>query len=186
MNRHERHSWVGIILVALGGLLIIDNFGIFNFDFRHIVFSWHTIMLVIGIIILSNSKNSTVGIIFVLIGIWGYATHVFPWFGRIVFGDLWPLILIIVGLSLLLRRKSSPRKDYNYNYKYEYNYQNNSTTGTESTTNTGSTTNIGSESHSSENQSTDDILDEVAIFTTTRRYIRRQPFGFCQSKVSQW
>jgi len=154
MSTQNKHSWIGIILVAVGGLLIIDNFGIVDFNVRHLIFSWRTIALVIGIIILSNSKSSMVGIIFVLIGLWGWATHILPWFDNITFGDIWPLILIVIGLSLLLKKKPAiENKTYNQNnFCYD------------------------SFGASTESQSSDELLDEVAIFTSTRKNIISQNF----------
>jgi predicted membrane protein len=154
MNTQNKHSWIGIILVALGGLLIVDNFGIFYFDIRHLIFSWHTIMLIIGIIILSNSKSSIAGIIFVIIGLWGYATHLFPWFTDFAFGDLWPILLIIVGLSLLLKKKNGDHRRHDVNESFPSDFIKSSTTS----------------------ESSNDTIDEVAIFTAIRRNILSQNF----------
>jgi predicted membrane protein len=154
MNRRDRHSWIGIILVVIGGLLIIDNFGFFDFGLRYLIFSWHTIALVIGIIILSNSRGSIAGIIFVVIGLWGYANHIFPWFERIGFGDIWPILLIIVGLALLLRKRPSYSEKQKNQEFFQSDFIKSST----------------------EYQSSSDMIDEVSIFTSAKRYINSQNF----------
>lgn len=154
MNRRDKHSWIGIILVAIGGLLIVDNFSFFNFDLRHMIFSWHTIALIIGIVVLSNNKGSIAGIVFVVIGLWGYANHIFPWFGGFIFSDLWPLLLIIIGLALLLRKKPNPSDRRNLHEDFPSDFIKTAT----------------------EFQSSSDMIDEVSIFTSARRYITSQNF----------
>ncbi len=110
MKNSDSKNWLGIILIAFGALLVIDNFNFFYFDLKELIFSWHTILLVVGIIILSNSKNSTLGIIFVLVGLFGTLRHLFPFLYDIAFRDLWPILLILVGLFILLKRKQPAPK----------------------------------------------------------------------------
>jgi len=154
MSAQNKHSWIGIILVAIGGLLIINNFGVFDFNIKHVIFSWHTIALIVGIIILSNSKSSIAGLIFILVGAWGYLGHLFPWFDDLVFSDLWPIILIIVGLSLLFRKKNVKHNACKMKEDFPSDFIKSST----------------------ESEISTDAIDEVAIFTSSRRYIHTQNF----------
>lgn len=108
MRRNDSGIWVGLILIAIGALLVFNNYNIFYFDLSDFIFSWHTLALIIGIIILSKSKNSSVGIIFLIIGLLGSANHIFPFVWDFAFGDLWPIFLILIGLFVILRRKEMP------------------------------------------------------------------------------
>ncbi|MBI1938451.1 MAG: hypothetical protein HYS25_10030 [Ignavibacteriales bacterium] len=108
MRRNNSSIWVGLILIAIGALLVFHNYNFFYFDVSDFIFSWHTLLLIIGIIILSKSKNSAVGIIFLIIGLLGSANHFFPFVWDFAFGDLWPIFLILIGLFVLLRRKEMP------------------------------------------------------------------------------
>lgn len=103
--RNDNKNWIGIILVAIGLLLIADNFFFFDFDIRHLLFSWHTLFLIIGIIILNNSKNSAVGIIFVVIGLFGIVGRIAPFDFHFSFRDYWPILLIIIGFFILFRKR---------------------------------------------------------------------------------
>jgi predicted membrane protein len=105
--RKDGKTWVGIILIAIGALLIADNFLFLDFNLRHLIFSWHTIILIIGLVILNNSKNSVVGIIFVIIGLFGIFNHIAPFNIYFSFRDYWPVLLIIIGFFILFRRKDS-------------------------------------------------------------------------------
>ncbi|MEW6701106.1 MAG: DUF5668 domain-containing protein [Bacteroidota bacterium] len=111
MQSTRRGNWLGIILIVLGGLFLLDNFGFpwfESFDIRHLIFSWHSIFLIIGIILLANHRNSIVGYIFLGIGLFGTLRHFVPFFFDLGFGDLWPAIFLIIGLWLILRRNEKP------------------------------------------------------------------------------
>lgn len=106
MQNTNGRIWLGIILVALGGLFLLDNFGFpwfYGFDISHIIFSWHTIFLIIGIVLIVNHKDNFLGYIFAGIGAFGMLRHL-PFFSEYDFGDLWPIILLFAGLWLILRR----------------------------------------------------------------------------------
>ncbi len=154
MDTQNKHSWIGIILVALGGLMIVDNFGIFHFNIGELIFSWHTIFIIIGAVILANSKTSITGIIFLLIGLWGMASDIFPWFDHLTFGDLWPIFLIIIGFSMLVKKNHPKHNRTKHHEDFPSDFI---------------------KSHT-EYESSSDIIDEVAIFTSSKRYISSQNF----------
>jgi len=107
MKNRDTKFWLGFILVVVGSLLIIDNFGFFYFDFGHIIFSWHTIFIIIGAVMLSRCRNSVWGIGFLVLGLWGWGSHLFPQFFHFVWRDFWPVLLIIIGFAILFRKKNS-------------------------------------------------------------------------------
>jgi predicted membrane protein len=155
MNRQDRHSWIGIILVAIGGLMIIGNFGIFDFDVSHLIFSWRTIALIIGIIILSNSKNSIAGLVFLVIGLWGYLTYLFPWTFHVAFGDIWPILFIVVGLALLLRKKhpNVHRQKFERHFSQSFN-----------------------PAADHDGQIDEDMIDEISIFNSVKKIVDTRNF----------
>ncbi len=171
MQTQNRHSLIGIILVALGALLVINNFGIFDFNLSHMIFSWHTIFVVIGIIILSNSKSSIAGIIFLVIGLWGYLDHIFPWLTDFAFSDLWPLLLIIIGLSLLFRKKDNKKNEWKQWHRDNYKDYNKSATDQNPYEYY-----KGNFENNVEQKTSEDSIEEVAIFTSTRRSVLSQNF----------
>ncbi len=107
MERQNSRLWIGLIFIIIGALLLIDNLGFFYFGFRHLIFSWHTIFIIIGIILLSKSRNSTTGMIFLVIGLYGLFNHIFRPFFNFTFRDLFPLIIIIIGLYFILKRNET-------------------------------------------------------------------------------
>lgn len=104
-NRNNARLIFGSILVVLGGLFLIENFGFFNFEIPWIIrdnlFSWKTILMTIGAVIVFSSKNRLPGYIMLSIGLLGFLP------------ELWPMLLIALGLFIIFRRSEifSSNKD---------------------------------------------------------------------------
>ncbi|MCL4549780.1 MAG: cell wall-active antibiotics response protein [Bacteroidetes bacterium] len=152
MQTSNNRIWLGVILIVLGALFVLDNFGFFYFDFHPLIFSWHTIFLIIGIVLVVNHKNSFIGYVFLGIGLIGILHH-FPYFFFLDFGNLWPLIFLALGLWLLLNRRDS----HHHEFQHMQNMQN-------------------AQNQSQANFSSYDLIDEVAVFNTVRRTIDSQNF----------
>lgn len=92
----------GIILIVLGGLFLLDNYGItsFSFSLPDFLFHWEYILIGLGLFIILSYNNKTAGIILITIGFF----NLFP--------DFWPLILVGLGIYIILRRKS-PKDSFN-------------------------------------------------------------------------
>jgi predicted membrane protein len=106
MQNTNGRIWLGIILVFLGGLFLLDNFGFpwfYEFDITHMIFSWHSIFLIVGIVLIVNHRDNFLGYIFVGIGAFGMLRHL-PFFSEYDFSDLWPIIFLFAGLWLILRK----------------------------------------------------------------------------------
>jgi len=94
MSRKVNFSMIiGLLLVVLGGLFLLDNFDVIYFDVPYWVFRWQTILIIIGLLLLANSENKTAGFVLIAIGVFGWCP------------ELWPLVLIGLGLYILYRRR---------------------------------------------------------------------------------
>jgi predicted membrane protein len=90
-NRKSASWMFGIVLLVIGALLFLERS---NFLFPHIyfpwwVFSWHTVLIVIGIILITTTTNRTAGLVLIVIG------------GLTLLPHWWPLLLVLLGLYLL-------------------------------------------------------------------------------------
>ena len=108
-NNSNGRIWLGAILIILGALLFLKNF---HFDLFNInIFSWPFLMLIVGIIILANQKDSLFGIILIVVGGAGIASkYLHISFGSI-FRDYWPFLLIVFGIYLVLKRTGNSETD---------------------------------------------------------------------------
>lgn len=110
-QKNRSASWVfGIILLVIGSLLFIERTDLF---FYHInlpwwIFSWHTILIAIGIILLVSTSNRTGGTILICIGAFTLLPH---W---------WPLLIILLGIYLITRKGGS-----NFNFSSTTTEENN-------------------------------------------------------------
>ena len=144
MQNSNNRIWLGVVLIVLGALFILDNFGFLYFDFHPLIFSWHTIFLIIGIVLITNHKNSFIGYVLLGIGLLGILHH-FPYFFFLDFGNLWPLIFLAIGLWLLLNRRET-------HYHTQANFQ----SGT---------------ADAQASFSSYDYIDEVSVFNSIKRTI---------------
>lgn len=151
MERSNARLWLGIILIVIGFLLVTDNLGLSYFNFRHLIFSWHTIFIIIGIILLAKSKDSTAGIIFLVIGLFGTISHLLNPFFVFTFRDFWPLIIIIIGLFFILKKNGKKNVD--------------------------SCEQLINEENSTDNVSTNDFIDETYILTNCHKKVESKNFS---------
>jgi len=47
----------GLLLIVLGGLFLLDNYGIIYFSLPEFLFHWEYILIAIGIFVLATSKK---------------------------------------------------------------------------------------------------------------------------------
>lgn len=108
MTKHKRgqNSWVGFVLVLVGALFLLDTFNIMDFDFGGIMANWWPAILVIIGLIKLQGQDRGAGLIFILIGVlFLLTTHDVIGWGSI--WRLWPLVLIIIGLSMVFKGRRS-------------------------------------------------------------------------------
>lgn len=104
---------IGMLLLVAGTLLLLSNLGIVNNEIRYIVFSWPVILIIIGSIVLLNSRDFT-GIILICIG----SVFLLADYYEFNVWKLWPVLLILVGFKFLLRsrgKNKSSSRNYNDN-----------------------------------------------------------------------
>jgi len=99
---------VGLVIVVLGILFLLDNFG--YADAGDVLAYWPVVFIIVGLTQVMGSRRKVLsGTIFMIVGAWlllnilGYVEQS-PW-------DMWPVFLIIAGVTLVskaLRRPAVP------------------------------------------------------------------------------
>ncbi|HTX88620.1 MAG TPA: DUF5668 domain-containing protein [Bacteroidales bacterium] len=100
---NRRKYLLGIIVIVAGFLLLGSNIGLLPFEWKHIIFSWQMLLIVIGIISLSTSDNIFPGVILLLVG----GLFLIPRIANLPFNTVhlfWPALLIAIGVLILVRR----------------------------------------------------------------------------------
>jgi predicted membrane protein len=111
----------GIILLVVGLMLLVHQLDLFFFPFW--LFSWPTLLIVIGVYsgAKHNFRNSG-WLIMVLVGIVWLLNSAIP--GENVGRITWPLMIIIFGLWMILRRGSRDKNKEHWD-KWAYSNQRN-------------------------------------------------------------
>lgn len=104
----DKRFWFGILLVIIGGFLLLDNLYILPFYIPYYFFSWQMILIVIGLFLLLVKEKREGGTVLIVIGSVFLAPEIFDVSFRRIF-EFWPVVLILVGISILLRRQGGGR-----------------------------------------------------------------------------
>ena len=97
---NHKRSLVGLLLIIVGTIFLLDNLG-FDIELPYYLFSWPAVFVAIGIINLL-SGNGRAALIFFVIATFFYLHY----FDILRLRDVWPIIIIIIGLSFILKRRS--------------------------------------------------------------------------------
>lgn len=85
---------IGIIVILVGGLFLASNFYLFPIHYLSIIFTWQSILIVIGVITYLNSGNKSLGVLIASIGILGFIPN------------FWALLLIGLGVYIIYKNQS--------------------------------------------------------------------------------
>ncbi|MEM6642507.1 MAG: DUF5668 domain-containing protein [Bacteroidota bacterium] len=96
----RKRAILGIVLVIIGALFLLDNLGL-EIEIPWYVFKWPIVFIILGVVNLI-SGNPRPALIFFALGTLFYLDV----FDVLDLSDYWPVILIIIGLSFILRRGS--------------------------------------------------------------------------------
>ena len=109
----KRKSLVfGLIVLSLGFVWLLHNFGMIGEQAWDIIFSWQMLLIAIGVVNVSNDSSRGIGWILIAIGGFFMISEVYdlPTSFRHVF---WPALLIIIGLVLIFgSSKLFRRRDF--------------------------------------------------------------------------
>lgn len=103
----NQRAWLGIVLVAIGGFFLLRNFDLIPDFLPYWIFSWKTIFVLVGGSMLVTGRRE--GFVFLAIGGLFLLPDLFD-VPRFRFREIWPVILIIIGISIVLRRRDSSHR----------------------------------------------------------------------------
>ncbi len=115
----------GIILIVFGILFFLENNFNYNFDFAYYFFSWKTIVLIIGLVIITNNKNIFRGYFLVILALTFWSADYYDISVGHLLREYWPVLLILFGLIILLKKDHAPHKLHKPLQKQETNTNDN-------------------------------------------------------------
>ncbi|NDV45621.1 hypothetical protein D0T49_00945 [Paludibacter sp. 221] len=112
----------GIILVLLGMVFLAFNFGLFQNEWKRVLFSWQMLLIVVGVITFLH-RNFFNGLVLIAVG--GFfilprlaqaAPEAFYWVSYDFTRTYWPVLLIIAGILMLLHIIIRPHHHHKADY----------------------------------------------------------------------
>jgi predicted membrane protein len=98
----------GFVVVLAGLFLLAFNFDVLPHGWKHVIFSWQMLLIVIGLVSIMGNGSRLPGWILIFIGGFFLIPEIFVM--HITFSHLfWPLILIGIGLMILSKRRPDLR-----------------------------------------------------------------------------
>jgi predicted membrane protein len=94
---------IGLVFLTLGALLFADRFDIIPYDWHRFIFTWQSLLIVIGLISLAKNESRVTGIILVSIGAFFLTAKVLG-FHYPIRHFFWPTVFVGLGLILILQK----------------------------------------------------------------------------------
>ena len=119
-KKHDGRLWLGLIFVIVGAVWLLDNLRIIPYWIPDEIFSFWSILILIGVYFIFGRKKIEPGIILVAIGSFFILRDIYWWSFRDIVHLFWPAIAIIIGLSLIFRRFKSNDDDFEKKNSIDY------------------------------------------------------------------
>ena len=91
-NRIQPKLLTGLIVIIVGALLLFRNLDFLDFTIPNFIFSWQTILIIIGSILIISAKNKSAGLVLITVGV------------LCLIPEYWPIALILLGLFIIFRK----------------------------------------------------------------------------------
>ncbi|MEQ9442245.1 MAG: DUF5668 domain-containing protein [Cyclobacteriaceae bacterium] len=101
---------VGLLFLIIGIYFLLNNFNLIPFSIPRYLISWQSLLIVIGLLIIGTSDKKGGGITLVVIGGAFMVSDIFDLSIRDLIRQFWPLIFVIIGVSLLVRRSQEKKR----------------------------------------------------------------------------
>jgi len=108
-RKSDKRFYFGVILITVGVILILERLNLIPESMADMLISWQMLLVGVGVLSLIGG-NRTAGTIMIVIG----ATFMIPELITVpqeVRRIYWPLILVAIGISILMRRRDYQKLD---------------------------------------------------------------------------
>lgn len=114
-NHTKGRLLIGFILVLIGVYLLLHNFGLVPFTLPSALFSWPSLLILIGLVMVGTKESKSGGFTLMLIGI----VFLLPKLFYVTMDEIlqfWPLIFVFIGIGILVRHNREKKKDHKIAY----------------------------------------------------------------------
>ncbi len=104
----NKRLFFGVVLIVIGGVWIFEQTGLMPRVLQDVVFSWQMLLIGIGVFSLNNGNKVTGWVLVSLGGI--FLLPEVMEIPRALSQLRWPILLIVLGMVILIRRKKEPQE----------------------------------------------------------------------------
>ncbi|TRX62671.1 hypothetical protein FNH22_00830 [Fulvivirga sp. M361] len=107
----DKRIWLGGLFILIGSVWLLDNLDIIPYYYSRYLFNWKTFLIALGTYFIFGRKKPEPGIIMIAIG-GVFLLEEFYYFDfRDILRVFWPVVIIVIGVSLILRRNKKSKWD---------------------------------------------------------------------------
>lgn len=99
-NQSGRRIFIGAILIIAGGLFLLKNLNLIDYNFTHELFSFPSVFIFVGVLSFLNSSKKWFGIVLIAVG---SAMHLSRYYDIDFNAFILPIILIGLGFMILVK-----------------------------------------------------------------------------------
>ena len=129
-HSHQRPGFIfGAILMLIGGLFLAFNFGLLESGWKHVVFSWQMLLIVIGVVsmlhrhVFTGLTLVTIGGFFIMPRLATACPETFHWVQSDFVRTYWPILLILAGVLILFHVMYCPSRHTSHCYTNASSYK---------------------------------------------------------------
>lgn len=105
-------SVLGVLLIAVGLLIFVDNFNILTINWFYDVFNWQVVLIVVGAFMLCDRDSRLVG--WILIALGGFFLLIkYIRIAEMLRKLFWPCLLVTVGFILIFSKRKRKVREQN-------------------------------------------------------------------------
>jgi predicted membrane protein len=94
----------GLVLITVGLFLFADRFDLIPFEWNQYIFTWQSLLIVIGLVSLGKGESRVTGLVLISIGGLFLAAKVLGYHYPIKY-FFWPTVFVAIGLILIFHSK---------------------------------------------------------------------------------
>ena len=103
-SQNDKRLWLGILFIIIGGAWLLDNLNMIPDYIDRYFINWKTLLMLIGLYLIVGRKKPEAGVIMIAIGGLFLLDDLDYFHWRDILHIFWPMVVILIGLSLIMRR----------------------------------------------------------------------------------
>jgi predicted membrane protein len=106
---------IGLVFLTIGALLFADRFDIIPYAWNRYIFTWQSLLIVIGLISLAKNESRATGIVLISVGGFFLTAKILGYHYPIKY-FFWPTVFVALGLILIFQRGGRGLKNSKFGF----------------------------------------------------------------------